>query len=45
MHDEEYTIFPEVCSAGIVVDTRTFIGRDSLAKLMQKASAIVMPIP
>ena len=45
MHDEEYTIFPEVCGAGIVVDTRTFVGRDNLPQLMQKATAIVMPIP
>jgi hypothetical protein len=45
MHDEEYTVFPQVCGAGIVVDTRTFLGRDNLAELMQKCSGVVMPIP
>ncbi len=45
MHDEEYTVFPQVCTAGIVVDTRTFLGRDNLAALMQKACGVVMPIP
>lgn len=45
MHDEEYTMFPEMCSAGIVVDTRTFAGRDNLSKLIANASAIVMPLP